>query len=93
MQVNLIIISREVEQQEDQKTDGEPCTESSRCKIKNWTERSENRTDWDKSIKEAEEEEEEEEDAGQQDAINKLTGVIKKGYVHSLRPFFLVVSL
>jgi hypothetical protein len=40
----------------------QPCTDSSRLKIKNWNERSENRTDWEKSIKEAEEEEEEEEE-------------------------------
>jgi hypothetical protein len=38
----------------------QPCTDNSIYKIKNWNERSENRTGWAKSIKEAEEEEEEE---------------------------------
>jgi len=39
----------------------QPCTDSSTYKIKNWNEKSENKTEWAKSIKEDEEEEGEEE--------------------------------
>ena len=91
---NLIIIPREVQKQDYQKKKKvvELCTDSKRCKIKNWKERPENRADWEKSIKEAKDggrgggRGREGEDAGQQDATTKLTCIIKQGYVHSLRP-------
>jgi len=56
MQGNLIIIPRVVNNGTTKRQMVQPCTDSSRCKIKNWNERSENRTGWEKSIMEAEEE-------------------------------------